>query len=93
MPIYSEQLVGVCLYVFAKRKLAPMIRDVAVDTVKTGLGQHSRVACFLDASSYLDHRDCLSVCPSVRPFVRTREIIIIERIDARGGILGSLDVS
>ena len=38
MPIYSEQLVGVCLYVFAKRKLAPFIRDVAIDTVKTGLG-------------------------------------------------------
>ena len=69
MPIYSEQLVGVCLYVFAKRKLAPMIRDVAVDTVKTGLGQHSRLACFLDASSYLDHRDCL--CPSVRPSIRS----------------------
>ena len=39
MPIYSEQLVGVCLYVFTKRSLAPHIKDVAVDTVKTGLGR------------------------------------------------------
>ena len=43
MPIYSEQLVGVCLYVFTKRKLAPYIRDVAVNTVKTGLGSYSMI--------------------------------------------------
>ena len=47
MPIYSEQLVGVCLYVFAKRKLAPLIRDVAVDTVKTGLGPPNLLAYIL----------------------------------------------
>ncbi|XP_038254874.1 synaptojanin-1 isoform X12 [Dermochelys coriacea] len=34
----SEQLVGVCLFVFIRPQLAPFIRDVAVDTVKTGMG-------------------------------------------------------
>ncbi|XP_032229504.2 synaptojanin-1 [Nematostella vectensis] len=33
-----EQLVGVCLFVFARPHLVPYIRDVAVSTVKTGLG-------------------------------------------------------
>ncbi len=33
-----QQLVGVCLYVFIRADLAPHIRDVAVDSVKTGLG-------------------------------------------------------
>lgn len=32
------QLVGVCLYVFVRPELAPHIRDVAVDSVKTGMG-------------------------------------------------------
>ncbi|XP_053385173.1 synaptojanin-1-like [Mercenaria mercenaria] len=32
------QLVGVLLYVFIRPHLAPFIRDVAIDTVKTGLG-------------------------------------------------------
>ncbi|XP_052229766.1 synaptojanin-1-like [Dreissena polymorpha] len=32
------QLVGVLLYVFIRPHLAPFIRDVAVDTVKTGMG-------------------------------------------------------
>ncbi|KAG8310932.1 synaptojanin-1 [Homalodisca vitripennis] len=32
------QLVGVCLYLFVKPEQAPFIRDVAVDSVKTGLG-------------------------------------------------------
>ncbi|KAL3841607.1 hypothetical protein ACJMK2_019724 [Sinanodonta woodiana] len=32
------QLVGVILYIFIRPHLAPHIRDVAVDTVKTGLG-------------------------------------------------------
>ncbi|EDV21940.1 uncharacterized protein TRIADDRAFT_29738, partial [Trichoplax adhaerens] len=32
-----EQLVGVCLYIFVKVSLLPHIKDVAVDTVKTGL--------------------------------------------------------
>lgn len=31
-----EQLVGVCLFVFVKPHLAPFIRDVAIDSVKTG---------------------------------------------------------
>ena len=33
-----QQLVGVCLYVFVRPELAPHIKDVAVDTVKTGMG-------------------------------------------------------
>ncbi|CAB3386484.1 Hypothetical predicted protein [Cloeon dipterum] len=32
------QLVGVCLYLFVRPELAPYLRDVAVDSVKTGLG-------------------------------------------------------
>ncbi|ODN00591.1 Synaptojanin-1 [Orchesella cincta] len=32
------QLVGVCLYVFTRPELLPHIRDVATDSVKTGLG-------------------------------------------------------
>ncbi|XP_022656835.1 synaptojanin-1-like isoform X2 [Varroa destructor] len=34
----SAQLVGVCLFVFARPEHAAFIRDVAVDQVKTGLG-------------------------------------------------------
>lgn len=34
----SQQLVGVCLYVFVRKEHAAYIRDVAVDCVKTGLG-------------------------------------------------------
>ncbi|XP_063385360.1 synaptojanin-1 [Cydia fagiglandana] len=34
----SHQLVGVCLFVFARKDLIPHIRDVALDSVKTGLG-------------------------------------------------------
>ncbi|XP_042621045.1 synaptojanin-1-like isoform X3 [Cyprinus carpio] len=34
----SEQLVGVCLFVYIRPQHAPFIRDVAVDTVKTGMG-------------------------------------------------------
>jgi synaptojanin len=34
----SQQLVGVCLYVFVRPQLAKFIRDVATDSVKTGLG-------------------------------------------------------
>uniref|UniRef100_A0A673HXK5 Synaptojanin-1 n=1 Tax=Sinocyclocheilus rhinocerous TaxID=307959 RepID=A0A673HXK5_9TELE len=34
----SEQLVGVCLFVFIRPQHAQFIRDVAVDTVKTGMG-------------------------------------------------------
>uniref|UniRef100_A0A4X2K355 Synaptojanin-1 n=1 Tax=Vombatus ursinus TaxID=29139 RepID=A0A4X2K355_VOMUR len=34
----SEQLVGVCLFVFIRPQHAPFIRDVGVDTVKTGMG-------------------------------------------------------
>ncbi|KAL5289697.1 SYNJ1 family protein [Megaselia abdita] len=33
-----HQLVGVCLYVFIKSDLIPFVRDVAIDSVKTGLG-------------------------------------------------------
>eukprot|EP00118_Oscarella_pearsei_P006648 m.30421 g.30421 ORF g.30421 m.30421 type:complete len:1392 (+) comp31341_c0_seq8:2-4177(+) len=33
----TEQLVGVCLYIFVRPKLLPFIRDVAIGTVKTGL--------------------------------------------------------
>ncbi|XP_043464476.1 synaptojanin-1 [Leptopilina heterotoma] len=36
--ITYQQLVGVCLYFFIKPKHAPFLRDVAVDSVKTGLG-------------------------------------------------------
>ncbi|XP_007493342.2 synaptojanin-1 isoform X3 [Monodelphis domestica] len=34
----SEQLVGICLYVFIRPQHAPFIRDVGFDTVKTGMG-------------------------------------------------------
>ena len=34
----SHQLVGVCLYIFVRVELSAYIRDVAVDSVKTGLG-------------------------------------------------------
>uniref|UniRef100_A0A8C4R791 phosphoinositide 5-phosphatase n=1 Tax=Eptatretus burgeri TaxID=7764 RepID=A0A8C4R791_EPTBU len=34
----SEQLVGVCLYVFIRPHLTHLIRNLAVDTVKTGMG-------------------------------------------------------
>ncbi|CAK1540447.1 unnamed protein product [Leptosia nina] len=34
----SHQLVGVCLFVFVRKDLVPHIRDVALDSVKTGLG-------------------------------------------------------
>ena len=33
-----QQLVGVCLYVFIRPDLAPHIKDVSVDSVKTGMG-------------------------------------------------------
>ncbi|KAJ8918742.1 hypothetical protein NQ315_015062 [Exocentrus adspersus] len=36
-----QQLVGVCLYVFVRPEHVPYIRDVAVDSVKTGLGGHT----------------------------------------------------
>lgn len=36
--VTSEQLVGVCLFIFVRPHHAPFIRDVAVDIVKTGLG-------------------------------------------------------
>nr|XP_006812955.1 PREDICTED: synaptojanin-1-like [Saccoglossus kowalevskii] len=35
--VASEQLVGVCLYIFVRPRHAPYIRDVAIDMVKTGL--------------------------------------------------------
>lgn len=36
--VASQQLVGVCLYLFVRLEHAAHIRDVAVDSVKTGLG-------------------------------------------------------
>ncbi|CAM1293610.1 SYNJ1 (predicted) [Pycnogonum litorale] len=36
--VTSSQLVGVCLFIFVRPTHAPFIRDVAVDSVKTGLG-------------------------------------------------------
>lgn len=36
-----QQLVGVCLYVYVRPEHVPYIRDVAVDSVKTGLGGHT----------------------------------------------------
>ncbi|KAL3280582.1 hypothetical protein HHI36_003815 [Cryptolaemus montrouzieri] len=36
-----HQLVGVCLYVYVKPEHIPFIRDVAVDSVKTGMGGHT----------------------------------------------------
>lgn len=36
--VTSTQLVGVCLYVFVKAEHSEHIRDVAIDSVKTGLG-------------------------------------------------------
>lgn len=39
--ITYQQLVGVCLYLFVRPELCPYIKDVAVDSVKTGLGGHT----------------------------------------------------
>lgn len=36
--VTSVQLVGVCLFVFIRTPLAPYIKDVCIDMVKTGLG-------------------------------------------------------
>ncbi|XP_044750788.1 synaptojanin-1 [Coccinella septempunctata] len=36
-----QQLVGVCLYVYVRPEHVPYIRDVAVDSVKTGMGGHT----------------------------------------------------
>lgn len=36
-----QQLVGVCLFLFVRPEHVPYIRDVAVDSVKTGLGGHA----------------------------------------------------
>ncbi|CAH0562090.1 unnamed protein product [Brassicogethes aeneus] len=36
-----QQLVGVCLYVFVRPEHVPYIKDVAVDSVKTGMGGHT----------------------------------------------------
>ena len=38
VPLTSVQLVGVALFVFIRPELAEHVRDVATDTVKTGLG-------------------------------------------------------
>lgn len=38
IPLATVQLVGVCLNLFIRPSLAPFIRDVAIDSVKTGLG-------------------------------------------------------
>eukprot|EP00111_Clytia_hemisphaerica_P009128 TCONS_00026809-protein len=35
--VTTEQLVGVCLFVFIRTKHAPYVRDVAIQTIKTGL--------------------------------------------------------
>ena len=37
VPIATEQLVGICLFVFVRSSLVPYIRDVQVHQVKTGL--------------------------------------------------------
>nr|XP_023020444.1 synaptojanin-1 [Leptinotarsa decemlineata] len=36
-----QQLVGVCLYIFVRPEHVPFIRDLAFDSVKTGLGGHT----------------------------------------------------
>ena len=36
--VTHQQLVGVCLYVFARVEHAPHITEVAVDFIKTGMG-------------------------------------------------------
>ncbi|XP_017781797.1 PREDICTED: synaptojanin-1-like [Nicrophorus vespilloides] len=36
-----QQLVGVCLYLFTKPEHIPFIKDVAIDSVKTGMGGHT----------------------------------------------------
>lgn len=36
-----QQLVGVCLYIFVMPEHVPYIKDVAIDSVKTGLGGHT----------------------------------------------------
>ncbi|KAJ8983083.1 hypothetical protein NQ317_007125 [Molorchus minor] len=36
-----QQLVGVCLYIYVRPEHVPFMKDVAVDSVKTGLGGHT----------------------------------------------------
>ncbi|CAG9816875.1 unnamed protein product [Phaedon cochleariae] len=36
-----QQLVGVCVYVYVRPEHVPFIKDVAVDSVKTGMGGHT----------------------------------------------------
>ncbi|GAB1601830.1 synaptojanin-1-like isoform X2 [Argonauta hians] len=38
IPLATIQLVGVCLILFIRPNLAPLISDIAIDSVKTGLG-------------------------------------------------------
>ncbi|CAE1261864.1 SYNJ [Acanthosepion pharaonis] len=72
IPLATVQLVGVCLNLFIRPSLAPFIRDVAIDSVKTGLGGatgnkgavairflfHATSFCFICAHFAADlHRD------------------------------------
>lgn len=36
--VACEQLVGVCLFLYMRPRLAVHVRDLAIDTVKTGMG-------------------------------------------------------
>lgn len=54
----AVQLVGVCLYIFVRPHLVPFIRDVAVSSVKTGIGGKAgnkggvAIRFLLDSSSF-----------------------------------------
>lgn len=52
-----QQLVGVCLYLFVRPEHVPFIRDVAVDSVKTGLGGHTGKS--IDATLSCFRGDCI----------------------------------
>jgi phosphatidylinositol-bisphosphatase len=47
------QLVGVCLYLFVRPEHTAFIRDVAVDSVKTGLGGATGESDALDSQYWV----------------------------------------
>lgn len=47
-----QQLVGVCLFLFVRPEHVPYIRDVAVDSVKTGLGGHAGILSYFFSSNF-----------------------------------------
>jgi len=58
----SEQLVGVCLFVFVRKPLYPHVRDVSISTTKTGLGGTTGNKGGVAVSLLLRHSSICFVC-------------------------------